>query len=276
MFYLCQSAGEVPGAPYDLVFSALGELERSRATIETAKRFVASQSKPVVNDPAFLGRTARPALRATLSAIDDCIVPQTMRVERGELSESSPLALPFLVRPVDSHGGRGLELVRTGDELAGYLERYDAARFDLAEFVDYRDADGLYRKYRIVFVDGEPFAYHLAISADWMVHYYKTAMRDEPSMRAEEERFMEDPGSVFPAWESSFPAIARAVGLDYFGIDCARAPDGSVVVFEADAAMLVHCLDPIEIFPYKHRLVPRIFRALEDLLERREGGARPP
>ena len=261
---------------YDLVFSALGELERSQATIELARQFVDAQSKPVINHPHFLERIARAALPATLDGVGSCIVPRTMRLSRDEAAAFAEFGFPFLIRPVDSHGGRGLELVGTASQLQAYLARFDAAAFIVAEYVDYRDSDGFYRKYRVVLVDGEPFAYHLAISPEWMVHYYKTPMREHAWMRAEEERFMEDPGSVFPAWETSFRAIARAIGLDYFAIDCARAPDGAVVVFEADAAMLVHCLDPLEIFPYKHRLVPRIFAALEDLLERRGGNSHSP
>ena len=38
--------------------------------------------------------------------------------------------------------------------------------YDVGAFVDYRGADGFYRKYRVMFVDGEPFPYHLAARRD--------------------------------------------------------------------------------------------------------------
>jgi len=60
-------------------------------------------------------------------------------------------------------------------------------------------------------------------------------------MRQEEERFLEDPGGVFNAAHmDALRAMARATGLDYGGIDCGVGRDGRIVVFEANAAMLVH------------------------------------
>jgi hypothetical protein len=56
-------------------------------------------------------------------------------------------------------------------------------------------------------------------------------------------------------------------------MDCSLDRDGNVLVFEIDAAMLVHLWDPIEVYPYKHEFVPRIFRAVERLVERRIAGA---
>ncbi|MBV8150975.1 MAG: hypothetical protein JOY59_05410, partial [Candidatus Eremiobacteraeota bacterium] len=49
-------------------------------------------------------------------------------------------------------------------------------------------------------------------------------------------------------------------------IDCARSEKGDILVFEADAAMLVHCRDRPDIFPYKYTYVPPIFAALEELM----------
>ena len=64
-------------------------------------------------------------------------------------------------------------------------------------------------------------------------------------------------------------AVARRPDLDYGGMDCGILADGRVLVFEIDAAMLVHLWDPIEIYPYKHRYVPRIFEAMAALMRRR-------
>ena len=58
------------------------------------------------------------------------------------------------------------------------------------------------------------------------------------------------------------PEIARAVGLDYFGIDATVLPDGRLAVFEADAAMLVHDEDARDVFAYKRPFVAHIREAL--------------
>jgi len=93
-------------------------------------------------------------------------------------------------------------------------------------------------------------------------------------MRDEEAGFLADMGSVFTNdLQTALRGIAAAVGLEYFGIDCSIGPDGGLIVFEADPAMLVHTTDPIETYPYKHEYVPRIYRAIEAMIDRRKAGA---
>ena len=57
----------------------------------------------------------------------------------------------------------------------------------------------------------------------------------------------------------AFAAMTEAFGLDYFGIDCAEAPDGRLLVFEADVAMIVHDMDPPDLYPYKGPAMRRLF-----------------
>ena len=49
----------------------------------------------------------------------------------------------------------------------------------------------------------------------------------------------------------------------------AIANDGRLLLFEADAAMLVHGTDPPDLYPYKRAGFERIQRALNALLEKR-------
>jgi hypothetical protein len=90
-------------------------------------------------------------------------------------------------------------------------------------------------------------------------------------MREEEAAFLKDVHRVFDGPRSAtLSAIAAAIGLEYFGIDCGLDHEGRVLVFEADPAMLVHASDPIDLYPYKHEFVPRIFRAVEHMIDRRK------
>jgi hypothetical protein len=109
-----------------------------------------------------------------------------------------------------------------------------------------------------------------------MIHYHRAPMDRTAWMRDAEARFLADPTTVFPGWPVTMPALAAAIGLDYAGIDCARLDDGSVLVFEADAAMLVHASDPPDRFAYKRPAVARIAAALGDLIERRCNFSGPP
>ena len=138
------------------------------------------------------------------------------------------------------------------------------------QFLDYRSADGLFRKYRIVFVDSQPFARHMAISDQWKIWYLNAEMEKSPMKLAQEERFMTDFDSGFGArHRKAMHHIAERLKLEYFDIDCAETRDGDLVVFEADNALIVHDMDPKDIYPYKSPQMNRIFDAFEKMLLKR-------
>ena len=256
--------------PYDIAWNTIAESPESHATLELAERFLRHQPKPSLNAPARVLQTARLNLAKTLAGTGATIAP-IVEIARDALAGAVTLfAYPIIARPVGSHAGTGLERIDAADELAGYIERNEATSYYVSPFIDYRNADGFYRKHRIIFVDGEPYPCHLAISPRWMIHYYNAAMAENAWMRDEEARFLEDIRSVYDGERyETLKAIARAVDLEYFGIDSSIGPDGRVLVFEADPAMLVHTSDPIDLYPYKHRYVPRIYRALERMIDKR-------
>jgi hypothetical protein len=88
-------------------------------------------------------------------------------------------------------------------------------------------------------------------------------------MNDEEARFLEAPERVLAGWHDAVPGVAAALGLDYVGIDGAQLADGTLLVFEADAAMLVHALDASEAGRFKRAAVARIADALGALFDRR-------
>ncbi len=268
--YLCDSsqlhALTIPH--YDIIFNAIAESDAALDPLGMASLLVTGQSRPHLNDPAAVLRTNRVAMQEVLRAID-CVLPQTIRLTR-EQAQNPQRIYPTLIRPVGSHAGHDLEKIDDPAALTAYLSHVESPDFYLTSFVDYKQPDGFYRKYRIIFVDGVPYPYHLAISTHWMIHYYNAPMADNAWMRAEEAAFLADFNAVFgPALQHTLRELAHALGLDYFGIDCSIDPDGRLLLFEADAAMIVHTGDPIELYPYKHEYVPRIFKALERMIDTR-------
>lgn len=256
---------------YDVIWNTIAESPDAAPYLALAEQVLAAQTKPRLNGPANVLRTARAILPKTL-ADTGAIVAPTTEVPRDRLERADvPFAFPIIVRPVGSHAGLGLEKIDRPHELTAYAARTPAQRYFVSPFIDYSSVDGLFRKYRIVFVDGEPYPVHLAISQRWMIHYYNAQMAENAWMRAEEAAFLSDLRSVFAGpLHDSLLAIAKAVNLEYFGIDCAITRDGKALVFEADPAMLVHSSDPVELYPYKHEYVPRIYRAVERMLDRRK------
>ncbi len=187
---------------------------------------------------------------------------------------------PIIVRPVGSHGGQGLERLGDHSELAAYLELRPEPDFYVAPFIDYRSGDGLYRKYRIALINGRAYGCHLAISRHWMVHYLNADMLNNPINRADESRFLTQFDEEFGARHAAALAgIAARTELDYAIIDCAETADGRLLLFEIGTAMIVHSMDPADVFPYKKDAMAKVFAGFIDMLRhrpRRLPGAKPP
>jgi len=254
---------------HDLIFNAIGDPDEAPDLPPAAARLFAAPSAPVLNPPDRVARTGRAELPALLAGIPGIVVPEAVRA----IAADPPAALlPALVRPLGAHGGEGVRRVETAAQLAAALAVIDRAY--VTRFVDTRDGDGFYRKYRAIFVDRVPYAYHLAISPDWLVHYWTAGMAGDGARRAEEARFLADPGAVLGAAAlAALGAIGARLDLDFAGIDFARPADGRLVVFEANATMLVHPEDD-PVFAYRNESVARILAAFAALCARRRRAPR--
>jgi glutathione synthase/RimK-type ligase-like ATP-grasp enzyme len=91
-------------------------------------------------------------------------------------------------------------------------------------------------------------------------------MEAHPWKLAQELAYLADPRAAFG--ERAFAvlaAIARRMDLDYCGIDFSLLPDGRVLLFEANATMLVHPEAEDGVTARKNPYVARIFTAFENL-----------
>jgi hypothetical protein len=264
--------------PYDLVFNAVGEPDVAAALHDRLLAFAARCERPLLNPPGAIAGTRRHELATLLGGLDDVVLAPCIRIDGApaagalvRLLGESGIAFPVLARPAATHGGEGLESCDDPAALAAKLDgSAPSTAHYLAAFCDYGSADGLYRKYRIVFVGGEAFPYHMAASRHWMVHYFSADMEADPARLDEENRFLQDPAKVLGARTmAAVRAIGRRLGLDYGGIDFTLLPDGRVFVFEANATMLVHRERHNGPLAHKNAHVQRIVDAFEALQARR-------
>lgn len=258
---------------FDIAFNAIGEVDRGEIFFPEAREFCAGLACPLLNPPDEMARTRRDRVAELFAGIPNLIIPETRRVPRAELlvlAERADWPETLLVRPIGAHGGDDLVRISAAADLAAYLGVVHAEQHYLTRYCEYRSPDGHYRKYRFVFIDREAFPYHLAIADDWLVHYWRADMTRAAWMRAEEEAFLANYEQAFPgALAETIREIGRRLDLDYGGIDCAVAPDGRVLLFEANATMLVHLADRHADFAYKTAYVPRIFDAMGAMIARR-------
>ncbi len=259
---------------YDVAFNIIGNADVIDDALPRLQRF--HSQRPVLNSPQAVAQTRRDRLPGLLAGLSGVVVPPVLRVDQADLSSpdlparlaEAGIGFPVLVRPIVGHGGEGITFIETTEGLAAlHLDEADA--YYVTAYHDYCAADGHFRKYRAIFVDGAVYAYHLAISQHWLVHYFSADMLAAPWKREEEARFLADPAATLGAetW-ARVAAIGERVGLDYAGADFSVLPDGRVLVFEANATMSVHLTDSPEHFPYKHEHVPAIFEAFNTMLDR--------
>ena len=272
-------AAETPDPDrYDIVFNTIGDADLAEHSLTAVEGFVAGASRPVLNLPGPVMRTRRDRLGALLEGLPGVVVPRTVRLTEADLAakglpalaEAHGFSLPLLIRPVGLHGGQGL--VRLDDREALALHRSGPGDHYLIQYLDYASPDGLWRKYRMLFVGGRPFAYHQAISGHWLVHHDTAGMGGSPERQAEEARFLDDPAAVLgETGMAAIAAIGKALGLDYCGVDFAVLADGRVLVFEANATMLAHFEDPDGPYAYKNPAVQAVAEAFQALLAGRAG-----
>jgi hypothetical protein len=272
--------------PHDLAFVAVAEGDENKPLLDDLAQRAETWPRPVLNRPNMISRLTRNGASALLSSVPGAHMPLSARADRAslerlgrgeaELEQILPgCRFPILARPVGSHAGEGLEKLDDPAAISGYLARRPQAEFFISPFVNYRSADGLFRKYRIALIDGEAFACHMALSSHWMIHYLNADMIDNPRNRAEEARFMQDFDIDFGArHHEALSEIARRSGLDYLVMDCAETQDGRLLIFEVGNAMIVHAMDPESVFPYKASQMKKLFGAFQALLRRyaRQGG----
>ena len=252
---------------FDVVFNGVGEPDMEGSAGAPLRAFLRGCEKPVLNRPERIALTRRDRLPAHLAGIEGLATPPVCRLASGQDAAAriaqAGVTPPFLLRPAGSHGGEGLRLI----------EAFDAPDFTtvpfwyLSSYAEFRAADGFYRKYRMAYVGGRVFPYHLAISQDWLVHYHSADMRAHGWKLAEEAAFLADPRKALGA--IAYDAIALAgsrLALDFCGIDFTVLPDGRALVFEANATMLIHPERQNGPLAFKNPYVQNIITALGNLV----------
>ena len=278
----------VPGADlpaplpdHDVAIVIASDSEDCQHTLRAIDAVAACWPRPLLNPPRLVWHLDRDKLHARLAGIEGLSIPATVPVGRERLVEiaeerewltsvADELAFPIIIRPRGSHAGVGLEKIDEALELSLYLDEREEQEFFVSRFVDYASEDGQYRKYRVVFVDGVPYACHMAIARRWDIWYLNAGMAASESKRLEEAAFMQTFEIGFGRRHRSvLTAIAERIGLDYFIVDCAETKDGALLVFEADNTAVVHNMDPPDVFPYKPPQMQKIFAAFAAMIEKR-------
>jgi glutathione synthase/RimK-type ligase-like ATP-grasp enzyme len=256
---------------HDVAIVAMGESDKNSPSLIRLATLLEHWPRPVLNQPQRVLRCARDVAYQRLHDIAGVVVPRTQRLTANLFT---PDAFPITIRPVDTHAGVGLEKLEAAHDLGAYFERFPSAEYFVADFVDYRSEDGLFKKFRIALVAGKPYLCHVALSVHWMVHYMSAHMEASADKRAQEAAAMDSFDHDFAIRHgAALKAISDRMGLDYLVLDCAEMSDGRLLVFEVDSRAFIHATDPVDIFPYKQKAMQKAFDAFRALLAERAAGS---
>lgn len=272
-----------PVPEHDALIVAIGKIDDNRGLIESLAQALARWPKPVINSPRHILATERSVASELLRDAPGVLIPPTLHVSRsallaievGDAELSGGVDFPIILRPVGSQAGRDLARLAGPEEILSYLAGVGEENFFLSRFVDYSNTDGRFRKFRIALIDGIAYACHMAVSSHWMVHYVNAGMYEDARKREEEASFMAHFDDFAQRHRVALEAVHERIGLDYFCIDCTEAPDGRLQIFETDHVMVVHAMDPEDMFPYKQIHIRKVQQAFRDYLFRLTAGHPP-
>jgi glutathione synthase/RimK-type ligase-like ATP-grasp enzyme len=268
--------------PHQLIFNAIGDADLCAPALEAAAALVARTTAPVINDPRAVMKTGRIDNALRLGDLRGVVTPKTRAVRRevlagpGGVAEVTRLGVgfPLLLRSPGYHTGRNFVFVACESELAAAAAGLPGEELLVIEYLDARGGDGNARKYRVMMIGGEIYPLHLAISRNWKVHYFTSDMAEKPDHRSEEALFLRDMRAALgDVAMSALEGIRDALGLDYAGVDFGLAPSGDLLLFEANATMVIAVPDGDERWAYRRAATGRIIDAVVAMIMQKSKAA---
>ena len=213
---------------FDLICNSIGDPDSRQKALNQAEKFIQGFDLPVINHPENVRKTTKDSLWNLFGDRSDIIVPKTIRTSPRRLSEidqiieSGEMNFPFLFEATNRNEDRSFLFVSSPEQM-GELERFpfDGQDFYMTRHIDYRSADGLYRKYRFYVIGGKVYPGHLIVANHWLIQNdiqaKSTFTKIPDAIKGEEKGFL----SLFRKKRIPvFDMIYESLKLDYFAIDC--------------------------------------------------------
>jgi len=258
-----------PLPPHKLVFNAIGDADTCQSDLKAAEALIQHTTAPVINSPLAVLTTGRTDNADRLGTLPGVVTPRHAiltpeMLENKEAIETlltqNGLNYPLLLRSPGFHTGKHFVRVDHLDGLISAALTLPRKWLMVLEYLDSRGVDGFARKYRVMTIDGKLYPLHLAVSADWKVHYFTSEMTNNAVHQAEEAEFLNDMQKVLgEKVMTALYAIQDALGLDYGGVDFGIKDTGDLLLFEANATMNIIPPDADPQWNYRR---PAIFNAL--------------
>lgn len=268
---------KLPGRP-DVIFNGICNQESCSQAIEYASQFCTQAEENgvrIINHPKLVRNTTRLKSAADFQGLDRILVPEIRHIPAPsfqavrQMLEEEKERLPLILRTTENHHGTPMVLV-TGQDNLGDLGPlpFDGRDYYAIQHIDYRNADGVYRKFRLVKVGNRVFPRHMISSSNWKIHVAerKDIVNDDPTAKQGEIEFLANPESVLGSdlYHQLVTGLSKS-GLDYVAVDFSLLPDGRAVFFECNACFNAFSGSKVRT-PELGEAEARISRALIDLV----------
>ena len=259
--------GELPR--HALLVNAIGDADLCREDLEKAHALAARSSAPVINAPQRVQSTGRIANDARFARIANVRTAHARLRARQALLSDEALAFPALIPRRVSIPASISAMSPAAKPWRKNWAGLPGDEVFVLDPLDARGPDGLFRKFRAMFVGGEIFPCIWRYpDIGWCIIF--SDMAEHAGFREEERRFLEAmPEVLGPKAMQALRAIERELGLDYGGVDFGLAPDGALLLFEANATMNVFPPEADAKWDYRRTAVQRILSAARDMAKAR-------
>jgi glutathione synthase/RimK-type ligase-like ATP-grasp enzyme len=264
--------------PHAVAFNAIGDAELCADALQAAQQLLRYSKAPLINAPEQVLKSTRVANAQRLGKLEGVVSATSWRVARAQLpafAAQQAGQFPMVIRSPGYHMGSHFLRARDSAELLSAAAVLPGDELLVMQFLDARGADGMTRKYRVMIIDRELYPLHLAIAADWKVHYFSAAMASEAAFREEERQFLQDmPAAIGAPACAALLRIGTELGLDYAGVDFGLRADGSLLLFEANATMVIAAPPPDPLWDYRRAAIEQARQAAIALVRQRNGQPR--
>lgn len=227
--------------PPDLIINEISEADTHTHALFKAAQLIQIINVPVINAPINILKTGRDATYKLLQHIDGLIIPKTISLspkhprEIHQAIKKNNFSYPFILREAGAHNGEKLTLINSEKDLTTlHAFALDARKYYCTEFIDYRNKDNLFIKYRLALIDNDIFIVHAFHSWEWMVHARNRIAKYNGAETAILESFDQ---VIKPKIINMILEIKNILGLEYFGIDCAIDENFNLIIFEINTTM---------------------------------------
>lgn len=228
----------------DVIYNAMCNADNQHKSMKSFDEKFLNLGIPVVNHPDGIRKSARELIYENCKNNKNFTIPKTKRIKPKSVKEVFSLAkkegfdFPFIFRTVADNNAINMELISSEDD-AYKLEQFafNGSEFYMIEFIDYKSKDDIYRKYRLLVIDGKAIVRHLQISDNWKVDFFNHTrmIKENLQISEESEKFINTP--ISKNVQKMVDILYKYLKLDFFGIDYFVDKNDNVLMFEANSCM---------------------------------------